>query len=83
MSLLNVDYKILTKILVNRIKEVLHTIIYPDQKGVVPDRYLGENIIKIISTIDKLKTEDNVGVLISADFYKSLDSLEWSIYKHL
>ena len=52
ISLLNVDYKILTKILATRIKGVLHTIIHPDQKGFVPDRYIGENIIEIISTID-------------------------------
>ena len=41
---MNVDYKILSKILANRIKRVLHTVIHPDQKGFVPDRYIGENI---------------------------------------
>ena len=55
ISLLNVDCKILTKILATRTKGVLHTIIHPDQKGFVPDRYIGENIIEIISTIDKTK----------------------------
>ena len=49
ISLLNVDCKILTKILATRIKGVLHTIIHPDEKGFVPDRYIGENIIELIS----------------------------------
>ena len=75
---MNVDYKILTKILATRIKGVLHTIIHPDQKGFVPDRYIGENIIEIISTIDKLETEDHPGLLVSIDFYKAFDTLEWT-----
>ena len=78
---MNVDYKILTKILATRIKGLLHTIIHPDQKGFVSDRYTRENIIKIISTIDKLETEDNPGLLVSDDFYKAFDTLEWSFIK--
>ena len=81
ISLLNVDYKILTKILATRIKGVLHTIIHPDQKGFVPDRYIKENIIEIISTIDKLETEDHPGLLVSIDFYKAFDTLEWTFIK--
>ena len=81
ISLLNVDYKILTKILATRIKAVLHTIIHPDQKGFVPDRYIGENIIEIISTIDKLESEDHPGLLVSIDFYKAFDTLEWTFIK--
>ena len=81
ISLLNVDYKILTKILATRIKGVLRTIIHPDQKGFVPDRYIGENIIEIISTIDKLETEDHPGLLVSIDFYKAFDTLEWTFIK--
>ena len=81
ISLLNVDYKILGKILATRMKGVLHTIIHPGQKGFVPDRYIGENIIEIISTIDKLETEDNLGLLVLIDFYKACDTLEWSFIK--
>ena len=54
MSLNNVDYKIELK-LVTRIQEVLYTIIHPDQKGSVPYSYTEENVIEIISIIDKLE----------------------------
>ena len=81
MSLLNVVYKYLTKILATRIKGVLHTIIHPDQKGFVPERYIQENIIQITSITDKLQIEDNTGLLASVDFYKAFDTLEWSFIK--
>ena len=45
ISLLSLKYTILTKILANRIKGVLYTIIHPNQKGFVPNRHIGENII--------------------------------------
>ena len=81
MSLLNVDYNILTKQLATRIKGVFSTIIHPDQKGFVPDRYIGENITEIISIIDTLEIEDNPGILVSVDFYKAFDTLQWSFIK--
>ena len=44
ISLLNVDYKILTKTLAKRLEKVLPTIINPDQTGYVKDRFIGENV---------------------------------------
>ena len=81
ISLLNVDYKIWTKVLAAGIKGVLHRIIHPDQNGFVPDWYIGENITEIISTIDKLETEDNPGLLVLVDFFKAFNTLEWSFVK--
>ena len=75
---MNAVYKILTKILATRSIGVLHTIIHPDQKGFVPDRYTGENINDIISVIDKLDIEDNPGLLVSIDIYRAFDTLQWS-----
>ena len=78
ISLLNVDYKILTKMFATRIKQTLHTIIHTDQRGFIPGRYIGENIMEILSIIDKLEIEDKPGLLISIDFYKAFDTIEWS-----
>lgn len=43
-ELLNVDYKIITKVLAYRIKDVLPIIIDDDQTGYVKNRYIGETI---------------------------------------
>ena len=44
ISLLNVDYKIATKAITNRVKTVLPKIINNSQTGFLKNRYIGENI---------------------------------------
>ena len=44
MSLLNVDYKILTKVIAKRLEKLLLKIINPDQTGYMKGRYIGENV---------------------------------------
>ena len=72
ISLLNVDYKILTKMFATYVKEILHTIIHTDQRGFIPGTYIDEYIIEILSIIDKLEIEDKPGLLISMTFTKPL-----------
>ena len=45
------------------------------------DRYIAENIIEKISIIDKLDIDDNLGLLVSVNFYKAFDILSWSFIK--
>lgn len=44
ISLPNVDYKVLTKVIAKTIEKMLPKIINPDQTGYVKGRYIGENI---------------------------------------
>ena len=44
ISLLNIDTKILSKVLATRIKSVIKSVIQPDQTAYVPERYLGETV---------------------------------------
>ena len=44
ISLLNVDYNILTKVIAKRLEKLLPKIINPDQTGYVKGRYIGENV---------------------------------------
>ena len=44
ITLLNVDYKILSKVLATRIKKVLGEIIHFDQVGYIKDRNIGEAV---------------------------------------
>ena len=77
ISLLNVDYKILTKTIARRLEKVLPKIINPDQTGHVKGRYIGENvrlILDIMSYTDKTKVP---GVALFIDFRKAFDTIEW------
>ena len=42
-----------------------------------PERYIGENSIEIWSITDKLEIEYQPSLLISIDFYKASDTIEW------
>ena len=66
-SLLNSDYKILTKALAIRIKDVLPEII----------QYLGD-AIRIIEHILHITNEEHIpGIMVAVDFEKAFDSIEW------
>ena len=78
ISLLNVDYKILTKVIAKRIENVLPTLINPDQTGYVKGRYIGENIRLIYDLIHYTDKTNQKGIAIFLDFKKAFDSIEWS-----
>ena len=62
ISLLNVDYKIITKVIANRIKKVLPNIIHEYQTGFMKGRYIGENIRLIYETLDYADDQNLPGI---------------------
>ena len=77
ISLLNADYKILTKCLANRLKVLLPNVIHPDQTGFMAGRIIGENILKLECLKRIIKDTNQGGTLYALDFEKAFDSLEW------
>ena len=75
ISLLNVDYKILSKVLASRITKVLNEVILEDQLGFMKGRNIGE-AIRIID--DMIFHNKNTGYLYSA-VHRSITAL--IIYK--
>ena len=77
ITLLNTDYKILTKCLAIRVKQVLPFIINLDQNGCLKDRYIGENIRTISDLIDYTSLYNLPGIILLLDFEKAFDSIKW------
>ena len=77
ITLLNVDCKIATKAIAKRIEPYLPTLIHSDQTGFIKERYIGENIRLIEDVMEHTKLHNIPGILISLDFKKAFDSLEW------
>ena len=78
ITLLNVDFKIASACIANRIKPILRNIISETQKGFLKGRYIGECTTLIYDLIDKLEEDDIPGLLLLIDFEKAFDTVEWS-----
>ena len=78
ISLLNVDYKILSKVLAERLKNVLPYIIHSDQRGGIKGRYIGENIRLIEDLIYEIDNLEEEAVIFLQDQEKAFDRVEWS-----
>ncbi|KAL9954029.1 hypothetical protein ACROYT_G041517 [Oculina patagonica] len=78
ITLLNVDYKIASKAIAMRIEPMLPKLVHPDQTGFVKGRYIGENVRLIFDIMEQTRVNNIPGILISVDFKKAFDSLEWS-----
>ena len=76
ITLLNVDFKILTKSLALRLSAVLPNIIHQDQKGFVKNRYSGENVLDVYAMIQQASTDtDEEYALLMLDIEKAFDSV--------
>ena len=69
--------KIATKAIAKRLEASLPKLINHDQTGFIKGRYIGENIRLIIDVMEYTKAHDIPGILVSLDFRKAFDSLEW------
>ena len=78
ISLVNVDAKIMSKVLAVRIKNILPNIIHHNQSGYVKDRYIGETVRSIFDLMDFTLKEKIPGLIIFIDFHKAFDSIEWN-----
>lgn len=77
ISILNVDYKILSKTIAERLKKVLPGIVHYDQAGFMKGRNIVDNIRTIQDVLDYTYLENIPGILISIDFEKAFDSVSW------
>ena len=77
ISLLNIDYKIATAVIANRLKANLGNIISISQNGYLKDRSTSDCTRLVYDVIENRRRKQLTGMLLLLDFEKAFDSLEW------
>ena len=83
ITLLNVDYKILTKCLANRLHDIIPKLVHTDQRGFVQGRFLGENLIELQTLMAMAQDFENGKqfAIFSLDIEKAFDSIDWGFMR--
>ena len=78
ITLLCLDYKLIEKILANRMLESLEYIISQNQQGFMRNRHMAVNIPKLFDLIAFAERNDLEAIILSLDFQKCFDLIEKS-----
>lgn len=86
ISLCNVSYKIVTKVLANRLKRVLNAVISESQSAFILGRAISDNIIighECLHALRGIKSGREGYAALKLDMSKAYDQVEWSFLEKI
>ena len=78
ISLVTGVYKILAKVLANRLKEVLGDTISTTQGAFVKDRQILDVVLVANEAVEEYQSKKKNGLVCKVDFEKAYDHIRWS-----
>ncbi|GAU39768.1 hypothetical protein TSUD_220120 [Trifolium subterraneum] len=78
ISLVGCTYKVLAKVLANRLSKVIGNVISVNQSAFVKGRQILDGILIANEIVDEAKKKKKELILFKVDFEKAYDSVEWS-----
>lgn len=83
ISLCNVSFKVVNKVLVNRLKQLLPAVVSPTQSSFIPGRHITDNIVVCQEMIHTLRNKrgKHGEMILKVDLEKAYDRLEWQFIR--
>lgn len=78
ISLIGCLYKILSKLLANRLHRVIGSVVSSTQSAFLAGRQILDGVLILNETIHDLKSNNRSGFFLKADFSKAFDCVSWS-----
>ena len=76
LSLLNSDYKILSKLIASRMDNIIPKIIHADQSGFIRNRQGSDNVRRLLHIIESTRSQKTPLLIMSMDAEKAFDRIE-------
>ncbi|GKU94711.1 hypothetical protein SLEP1_g8164 [Rubroshorea leprosula] len=83
ISLIGCMYKILAKVLANRLSRVLNTIIGENQSAFIEGRQLVDSVVVANEVIDEVRKRKSQCFVFKIDFEKAYDKVSWSFLDYM
>ena len=77
ISLLNVDYKIISTAIASRFKKVINRIISSSQTAYIKNRFIVENSRLVYDVISHINQTSSPGLIMAADFEAAFETVSW------
>jgi hypothetical protein len=78
ICLLNVCYKIITKVLTNRLANCITNVVSDCQYGFIKGKYIMDGVVSLHEIIHEVKKKKQSGVIFKVDFEKAYDKVNWN-----
>ncbi len=76
ISLLTIDYKLITSVFANRSRKGLNNIISEYQTGFLKGRHITNNIRLVLDLLDYAENVEDGAIILFLDFFKAFDTVE-------
>eukprot|EP00253_Pinus_taeda_P015063 PITA_15063 len=83
IALCNVVYKIISKVVANKLKPLLPTLVLGEQSGYVEGRQILDNIIQTHEVVHLLTSKRKAGMIMQLDIAKAYDKVNWTYIKRV
>ncbi|GLT46093.1 hypothetical protein SLA2020_198760 [Shorea laevis] len=83
ISLIGCIYKILSKVLANRMRKVMNSIISCNQTAFIEGRQIADGIVITNEIIQEAKKSRRSTIIFKADFEKAYDSVNWGFLDYM